>query len=100
MTNKALKSIAERATKQGTGARGLRRIIETTLNETMYEYFGTNVRYVVIDEAVALGQKSVPVFCLGEEEKVVQLLGDDEWIRPIRKSNHRHVHRIKHDVFE
>jgi len=44
----ALKSIAELAIQKNTGARGLRRILESILNDIMYEYFGSDYRYVVV----------------------------------------------------
>ncbi|ORY52781.1 ClpX, ATPase regulatory subunit [Neocallimastix californiae] len=44
----ALKSIAELAIQKKTGARGLRRILESILNDIMYEYFGSDYRYVVV----------------------------------------------------
>jgi len=46
----ALKSIAELAIQKNTGARGLRRILESILNDIMYEYFGSDYRYVVVSD--------------------------------------------------
>ncbi|ORX83784.1 ClpX, ATPase regulatory subunit [Anaeromyces robustus] len=48
----ALKSIAELAIQKNTGARGLRRILESILNDIMYEYFGSEYRYIVVSNNV------------------------------------------------
>ncbi|KAJ3162637.1 hypothetical protein HDU86_003610 [Geranomyces michiganensis] len=45
----ALSKIAEAAAKKKTGARGLRCITEGIVRNALYEYPGTDVRYVVVD---------------------------------------------------
>jgi ATP-dependent Clp protease ATP-binding subunit ClpX len=53
VTDEALQAIAELAMKRGTGARGLRAIMEEVLLETMYELPArTDIAKVVIDEEV------------------------------------------------
>jgi ATP-dependent Clp protease ATP-binding subunit ClpX len=53
ITEDALEAIAEQALKRGTGARGLRAIMEEVLLNTMYELPSrTDVARVVIDEQV------------------------------------------------
>jgi ATP-dependent Clp protease ATP-binding subunit ClpX len=53
ITDGALRAIAEQAMKRGTGARGLRAIMEEVLLDTMYELPArTDVAQVVIDEQV------------------------------------------------
>ncbi len=53
ITEDALEAIAEQAMKRGTGARGLRGIMEEVLLDTMYELPSrTDVARVVINEAV------------------------------------------------
>jgi ATP-dependent Clp protease ATP-binding subunit ClpX len=44
----ALKRVAEIAISKNTGARGLRRILETVLREPLYEFPGTDIKYVVV----------------------------------------------------
>ncbi|KAJ1564509.1 hypothetical protein HK096_007627 [Nowakowskiella sp. JEL0078] len=46
----AFRKIAEQASTKGTGARGLRRIMEAVLQDALFEYPGTDVRKVVVDE--------------------------------------------------
>jgi len=48
-TQAALKEIARRALKRGTGARGLRAILEKTMVDLMFEAPGSGVRELVID---------------------------------------------------
>jgi len=48
-TQAALKEIARRALKRGTGARGLRAILEKTMVDLMFEAPGSGIRELVID---------------------------------------------------
>jgi len=48
-TQAALKEIARRALKRGTGARGLRAILEKTMVDLMFEAPGSGVKELVID---------------------------------------------------
>ena len=53
VTDEALRAIAEQAMNRGTGARGLRAIMEEVLLDTMYELPArTDIAQVVIDEQV------------------------------------------------
>ena len=53
----ALRSVAKRAMKRKTGARGLRTILESVLLDTMYELPSrTNAKKVVLDEGVVIGE--------------------------------------------
>lgn len=51
VTQKALKKVAQFALKEGTGARGLRGIMERLLLNVNYDCPGSNIAYVLIDEA-------------------------------------------------
>ena len=65
----ALQSIAARALKRRTGARGLRSIVETVLLDTMYELPGLkNVAKVVLDEAAVEGGQ--PKLVYADQPKV------------------------------
>ncbi|AEB12167.1 ATP-dependent Clp protease ATP-binding subunit ClpX [Marinithermus hydrothermalis] len=48
-TEEALREIARRAMKRGTGARGLRAVIEKAMVELMYEAPGSGVKVIVFD---------------------------------------------------
>ena len=60
-TREALEAIAEQALLRGTGARGLRAILEEVLLNTMYELPGraTNYFSVVCHEATVTGRAAV-----------------------------------------
>jgi ATP-dependent Clp protease ATP-binding subunit ClpX len=59
-TSGALNTIAEKALKRGTGARGLRGVMEHLLRRSMYEIpSSNNIGRCVVDEQVVLGEKSV-----------------------------------------
>ncbi len=72
VTDAALKAIAEQAVTRGTGARGLRAIMEEVLLDTMYELPSrTDIARVVIDEDVVrqrVNPTLIPVQDLGNSE--------------------------------
>ncbi|GAA5867926.1 hypothetical protein JCM3774_004726 [Rhodotorula dairenensis] len=51
-TTPALRAVAAQAVKKQTGARGLRRIMENVLLDSMFEAPQSSIRYVLITEAV------------------------------------------------
>jgi len=55
-TSKALDEVCRKAADRGGGARGLRGIMETLLLEPMYEVPGSNIRHVLITDAVVRGE--------------------------------------------
>jgi len=57
-TDGALNTIAEKALQRGTGARGLRSVMEHLLRQTMYEIPSRkNVSHCLVDEQVVLGER-------------------------------------------
>jgi len=72
ITDAALVAIGEQAVKRGTGARGLRAIMEEVLLDTMYELPSrSDIARVVIDEDVVRGRVNptlIPVQDLGSAE--------------------------------
>ncbi len=73
VTDEALEAIAEQALNRGTGARGLRAIMEEVLLDTMYELPSrTDIARVVIDEEVVrekVNPTLIPVQELGASEQ-------------------------------
>jgi len=66
-TDDALRSVAQRAIKRKTGARGLRSIMELILLGTMFDLPGLdNVEEVVINKVVAEG-RAAPLYMYGKE---------------------------------
>ncbi|KAJ3030792.1 hypothetical protein HDV00_008705, partial [Rhizophlyctis rosea] len=74
----ALKVIARSARRKGTGARGLRRILETLLQDALYDFPGTDVAYAVITPACARGEEGVRAFGKGEERSARRAAGERE----------------------
>ncbi|NTW07710.1 MAG: AAA domain-containing protein, partial [Syntrophaceae bacterium] len=65
----SLSAIARKSMERKTGARGLRTIVENVLLNTMYELPSSdNIRKVVVDEAVILGE-SEPILVYESEKK-------------------------------
>ena len=59
-TSEALKAIGEKALQRGTGARGLRGVMEHLLRRIMYDIPSQkNVSQCIVDEEMVLGNKSV-----------------------------------------
>ncbi len=68
-TNSALHAIANEASKKGSGARGLRSIIERVLLDVMYEIPSvSNLHKVVIDESV-ITEQTKPLYVYDNFEK-------------------------------
>ncbi|KAI0265114.1 P-loop containing nucleoside triphosphate hydrolase protein [Gloeopeniophorella convolvens] len=65
-TTGALSEICHKAAERGGGARGLRGIMENLLLEPMYEVPGSNIRHVLIDEAVVRGERNALYWSKGE----------------------------------
>jgi len=66
----SLSAIARKSMERKTGARGLRTIVENVLLNTMYELPSSdNIRKVVVDESVILGE-SEPILVYEPEKKM------------------------------
>ncbi|GAA6033861.1 hypothetical protein JCM8097_000374 [Rhodosporidiobolus ruineniae] len=57
-TTPALKAIAQQAVSKGTGARGLRGIMESVLLDSMFDTPHSSIRYVLVTRSTALGAPS------------------------------------------
>ncbi|KAL9059154.1 MAG: hypothetical protein Q9162_001372 [Coniocarpon cinnabarinum] len=55
----ALQEIAKSAQAMGTGARGLRTVMERVLGDSMYEAPGSGVRFILVHQEAAKGQQRV-----------------------------------------
>ncbi|KAG0011007.1 hypothetical protein BGZ80_001020 [Entomortierella chlamydospora] len=81
----ALYTIASQAIEKQTGARGLRRIMESLLLDVMYEAPGSSIKHIVIDKEVVLGKKPAICFARGAESSVTDALDRDD-----RELGHSH----------
>ncbi|KAF4554020.1 ATP-dependent clpX-like chaperone-like protein [Elsinoe fawcettii] len=61
-TTPALHAVAQQAHEMGTGARGLRTVMERVLGDAMYDCPGSGTRYVAITEAVAKRERGAVCF--------------------------------------
>ncbi|KAI7829338.1 P-loop containing nucleoside triphosphate hydrolase protein [Gamsiella multidivaricata] len=79
----ALYTIAGQAIEKQTGARGLRRIMESLLLDVMYEAPGSSIKHIVIDKEVTLSKKPAICFARGAENAVTEALDrDDQGLSP------------------
>ena len=68
-TDDALEAVADQALARGTGARGLRAILEEVLLEVMYDLPSrTDVTQCVVDRSVVV-ERSVPTLVTGDDEE-------------------------------
>lgn len=76
ITEAALRQIARQAIERGTGARGLRAVLEGLLRKTMYEIPSIEgATGCVLDEDVVLGTGTVTILAEGEASKVNEASG-------------------------
>ncbi|KAF9132690.1 hypothetical protein BGW39_011553 [Mortierella sp. 14UC] len=74
----ALYGIARQAIEKQTGARGLRRIMESILLEVMYDAPGSAIKHIVINQDVVEGKQEALCFSRGAEEAVTAALDADD----------------------
>ncbi|KAM0750448.1 ClpX, ATPase regulatory subunit [Meredithblackwellia eburnea MCA 4105] len=78
LTTPALQEIAKQAVTKGTGARGLRRIMEALLLDSMYTAPASSIRYVLIDKVVAEGRKEAHYYSRGQKHLFVNDFAAEE----------------------
>ena len=103
LSNLALQKIAEAAQAMGTGARGLRTVMERVLSDAMFEAPGGGVRFILVGEQAAMGKHRVMMW--GRESKhaftAAVKAEEDEWTRRNAKDNTSTNHeRDRFDTFE
>ncbi|KAI9671206.1 MAG: hypothetical protein M1817_003713 [Caeruleum heppii] len=80
-TSSALREIAKAALGMGTGARGLRTVLERLLGDAMFEAPGSSIKYILVTEAVAQ-KKQAPVYLpRGQQSTFHSLIAaeEEEW---------------------
>jgi len=87
ITSPALYEIARSAQGMGTGARGLRTVMERLLGEAMFETPGSTVKYCLITERVAQRVEPTAYFGRGMQGLFHARIADEEeeWERKKRK---------------
>lgn len=84
-TTPALREIAKTAEAMGTGARGLRAVVERLLHDVMFETPGSSVKYVLVTEKAAKKEAAPGYYSRGEVHlyKNTMEQEEEEW----RKTN-------------
>jgi ATP-dependent Clp protease ATP-binding subunit ClpX len=77
-TSASLRSIATTASKMGTGARGLRTVVERLLADAMFETPGSSIKFVLITEDVADKKAGAVYFGRGQQGKFHDALAAEE----------------------
>lgn len=77
-TTPALHVVAARAAKMGTGARGLRTVLERLLQDAMFEAPGSKTKYVLINEEVAERKRGPVYFARGNSSSFHKMIADEE----------------------
>jgi ATP-dependent Clp protease ATP-binding subunit ClpX len=72
-TTAAIRQVARKAVGMGTGARGLRGVLENVLGESMFEAPGSATKYVLVTEDVIL-RKSAPIHLARGQGQLFQSL--------------------------
>ncbi|KAI9762998.1 MAG: hypothetical protein M4579_000061 [Chaenotheca gracillima] len=84
-TSGALRVIAKSALGMGTGARGLRTVLERLLGDAMFEAPGSSIKYILITEAVAQ-KKQAPIYLArGQQHKFHGMIAAEEEAWEIRR---------------
>ena len=77
-TTPALHVVAASASKMGTGARGLRTVMERLLADAMFEGPGSGVKFVLVTEAVAERKSGPLYFPRGQQGRFHGLIAAEE----------------------
>lgn len=80
-TTPALHAIAEAASEMGTGARGLRTVMERILSDAMFETPGSGIKYVAVTEDVARKKAAAAYFGRDAKARFTGLIAreEEEW---------------------
>lgn len=83
LSSLALEEIAKSAQAMGTGARGLRTVMERVLGDAMYEAPGGGVRYILVGEQAAMGKQKAMMWGRESQQAFSTAVGaeEKEWHR-------------------
>lgn len=84
----ALRKIAELASQKNTGARGLRRVLESSLQTALYEFPGSDVKTVIV-QAENIENPEIPLvtFRLEEAREAEEAAAEPEQNEVVEKSH-------------
>ncbi|CCX06439.1 Similar to Mitochondrial clpX-like chaperone MCX1; acc. no. P38323 [Pyronema omphalodes CBS 100304] len=78
-TTAALREVAKSALGMGTGARGLRTVVERLLGDAMFESPGTSIKHILITSSVAKRLEAPLYFSRGQGFKFQELYEAEEY---------------------
>ncbi|KAG0356860.1 hypothetical protein BG005_004191 [Podila minutissima] len=90
----ALHAIAGQAIEKQTGARGLRRIMESLLLDVMYDAPGSAIKHIVIDREAVQGKKPALCFSRGDDASVEEALVRDDVLLPQQQQGQGSTSRV------
>lgn len=81
LTSPALREVAKAALAMGTGARGLRTVMERLLSDAMFESPGSSIKHVLVTESVAQRKQPPLYFARGQQHKFHSMIAaeEEEW---------------------
>ncbi|KAI5787167.1 putative ATP-dependent Clp protease [Geopyxis carbonaria] len=81
-TSPALLEIAKSALGMGTGARGLRTVVERLLSDAMFESPGTSIKHVLVNKSVAQKKQPPLYFSRGQRHTLLEMISveEGEWV--------------------
>ncbi|KAI5841832.1 P-loop containing nucleoside triphosphate hydrolase protein [Morchella snyderi] len=81
LTSPALREVAKAALAMGTGARGLRTVMERLLSDAMFESPGSSIKHVLVTESVAQRKQPPLYFARGQQHKFRSMIAaeEEEW---------------------
>ena len=85
-TSPSLRVVAAEASKMGTGARGLKTVLERLLGEAMFETPGSATKYIVVTEDVARRKRGPIYLQRGQGHTFHSLLAEEEEMWQIRQA--------------
>ncbi|KAI8943808.1 hypothetical protein NX059_001782 [Plenodomus lindquistii] len=87
-TTGALREIARKASKMGTGARGLRHVVDQLLLQAKYETPGSTVKHILVTQDVALLKRAPLYFHRGQSAAFNAALAQEEeaWEEQLRSA--------------
>ncbi|EUC38523.1 hypothetical protein COCVIDRAFT_95402 [Bipolaris victoriae FI3] len=86
-TTGALREIARKASKMGTGARGLRHIVDQLLLQAKYETPGSSVKHILVTQDVALLKRAPLYFHRGQSAafEATHAQEEEKWEEELRR---------------
>ncbi|KAF2129042.1 P-loop containing nucleoside triphosphate hydrolase protein [Dothidotthia symphoricarpi CBS 119687] len=95
-TSGALREIARKASKMGTGARGLRHVVDQLLLQAKYETPGSTVKHILVTQHVALLKCAPVYFYRGQSIAFQDMVAQEEerWDEEVRSKEDASINHV------